>query len=225
MILSMLALRSKSSPSAETDALRTLVECVDPHGNPIGTAPKLDVHLDGTLHRAISVFIFDDDGHQLLQQRALGKYHAPGLWSNSVCSHPFPGESPREAAHRRAKEELGMEVELCEAFVMRYRAAVGEGMVEHEYDHVFVARALNAPSPDPAEVHAVRWMRKDDVSRAILETPHAFTPWFRMAHGEVLRCLEVIQQDSAKVMLTPEGDSATFIYGPHTASAARPATV
>lgn len=224
MILSMLALKRRTAPTAEQDALRSLVECVDAHGNAIGTAPKLDVHLDGTLHRAISVFVFDDDGRELLQQRALGKYHAPGLWSNTVCSHPHPGESPREAAHRRLKEELGMEAELCEAFVMRYRANVGEGMVEHEYDHVFVARALSEPDPDPSEVHAVRWMDKREVSRSIRKNPDAFTPWFRLAHGEILRCLESIQQDSAKVMLTPDGDSATFIYGAHSRSS-KPAVV
>lgn len=212
MILSLLTMRRQPARVAQQNALQSLVECVDTHGNAVGTAKKLDVHLDGTLHRAISVFVFNDEGLQLLQQRALGKYHAPGLWSNSVCSHPFPGESPREAAHRRLKEELGMEAELCEAFVMRYRADVGEGLVEHEYDHVFVARALSEPQPDPAEVHAVRWMAKEDVVLALRRTPEAFTPWFRLAHGEVLRCLDSFHHDSAKVMLTPEGDTATFIY-------------
>ena len=203
------------------NSLEILVECVDQHGRAIGTAPKLEVHLDGVLHRAISVFVFDDTGRELLQQRALTKYHAAGLWSNTVCSHPFPGESPREAAHRRLEEELGMKAELCEAFVMRYRADVGEGLIEHEYDHVFVARALSDVRPNPDEVQAVRWMEKSDVARSIQSTPEAFTPWFRLAHDEVLQCLDRLDHDSAKVLLTPKGDKATFIYGVHGADKRR----
>lgn len=224
MNMSLFDLRRPKHPALTPDAANTLVECVDAQGNPVGTAPKLDVHLDGTLHRAISVFVFDDEGRQLLQQRALHKYHAAGLWSNSVCSHPFPGETPYMAAHRRLKEELGMEAELCEAFVMRYHANVGEGLVEHEYDHVFVARALTDPMPNPAEVKSVRWMTKGDVVLALRDTPDAFTPWFRMAHPEVLRCLESLQPDCAKVTLTPGGDYATFIYDSGTHVQAVPAT-
>jgi len=189
-----------------------LVECVDAQGNAVGTAPKMDVHLDGTLHRAISVFVFDETGRELLQQRATHKYHAPGLWSNTVCSHPYPGESPEEAAHRRLKEELGMEAEICEVFVMRYRADVGEGLVEHEYDHVFVARALSMPKPNPEEVQTVKWMDKDEVKHAIAETPDAFTPWFRLAHDEVLDALGTRGQSETKMLLTPIGDQATFLY-------------
>ncbi len=202
--------------------LNQLVECVDANGNAVGTAPKLDVHLDGTLHRAISVFVFDDEGNELLQQRALSKYHAPGLWSNTVCSHPYPGESPRDAAYRRLKEELNMEAELCEVFVMRYRADVGEGLVEHEYDHVFVARALSEPKPNPEEVQAVRWMTKQEVSEGIANTPSAFTPWFRLAHEEVLNSLKTADHDRAKMMLTPQGDRATFLYEAFIAAAALP---
>lgn len=212
MILSMIMTRFQAANFARQNALSALVECVDVQGNPIGTAPKFDVHLDGTLHRAISVFVFDAEGRELLQQRAMGKYHAPGLWSNSVCSHPFPGESPRQAATRRLQEELGMEAELCEVFIMRYRADVGNGLVEHEYDHVFVAKALTEPVPNPDEVHAVKWMDKLAVTRAIRETPEVFTPWFRLAHGEVLNSLDVSLRDSAKVLLTPGGDSATFLF-------------
>lgn len=190
-----------------------LVECVDANGKAVGTAPKMDVHLDGTLHRAISVFVFDEEGRELLQQRAVSKYHAPGLWSNTVCSHPFPGESPTDAAHRRLKEELNMSAELCEVFVMRYRADVGEGLVEHEYDHVFVARALSDPNPNPEEVQSVKWMGMGAVNNAIIETPEAFTPWFRLAHEEVLNCLATSDQEHAKVLLSPSGDKATFLYG------------
>lgn len=194
------------------NTLQQLVECVDAKGNATGTAPKMDVHLSGQLHRAISVFVFDDEGRELLQQRALHKYHAPGLWSNSVCSHPYPGESPRDAAHRRLREELNMSADLCEVFVMRYRADVGEGLIEHEYDHVFVARALEKPVPNPDEVHAVRWMLKADVASSLIDSPDTFTPWFRLAHAEVLRCLSDSDQKDAKVLLTPGGDKATFLF-------------
>lgn len=194
------------------NTIHQLVECVDQQGNATGTAPKLDVHLDGQLHRAISVFVFDEAGRELVQQRALHKYHAPGLWSNSVCSHPFPGESPRDAAHRRLREELDMRAELCEVFVMRYKADVGEGLVEHEFDHVYVARALSEPVPNPDEVHSIRWMEKTDVATSLLDNPDAFTPWFRLAHDEVLRSLEEVEQRQAKVLLTPSGDKATFLF-------------
>lgn len=193
-------------------SLNQLVECVDAQGHAVGTAPKMDVHLDGTLHRAISVFVFDDEGRELLQQRAIHKYHAPGLWSNTVCSHPYPGETPRDAAMRRLKEELNMTAEICEVFVMRYRADVGEGLIEHEFDHVFVARALSEAEPNPHEVQAVKWMDKSEVKRAIAETPFAFTPWFRLAHDEVLNCLQTTDQERAKMLLTPAGDKATFLY-------------
>lgn len=196
-------------------ALQSPVELVDPSGNAIGTAAKIDVHLDGSLHRAISIFVFDDEGKQLLQQRALDKYHAPGLWSNACCSHPMPGESPRDAAHRRLREELGMEAELCEAFVMRYRADVGEGLIEHEYDHVFVARALTQPDPNQDEVMSVRWMSNASIQEAMDDTPSAFTPWFRLAQGEVERCLSQDKHEAAKVMITPEGNRATFLYEAH----------
>lgn len=201
----------------------TLVECVDAQGNAVGMAPKMDVHLDATLHRAISVFVFDEEGRELLQQRALSKYHAPGLWSNTVCSHPYPGEAPEAAALRRLQEELDMTAELCEVFVMRYRADVGAGLVEHEYDHVFVARALSSPNPNPEEVQAVKWMDKQSVKNALLTNPEIFTPWFRLAHNEVLNCLETNKQERAKMLLTPKGDQATFLYSHADASESVPA--
>jgi isopentenyl-diphosphate delta-isomerase len=205
-------IQQESETARMKQTLEQLVECVDVSGKAIGTAPKLDVHFDGQLHRAISVFAFNAKGEQLLQQRALHKYHAPGLWSNTVCSHPIPGESPWDAAHRRLKEELNMTAELCEVFVMRYRADVGGGLVEHEYDHVFVARVLSEPAPNPAEVHAVKWMNKSDVTAALNHSPDTFTPWFRMAHAEVLRSLHTREPRRAKVILTPSGDKATFLF-------------
>ncbi len=189
-----------------------LVELVDTKGQPVGTAPKLDVHLDGRLHRAISVFVFDDKGNELLQQRAGHKYHAPGLWSNAVCSHPHPGECPRAAAHRRLEEELSLQAALCEVFIMRYRADVGEGLVEHEYDHVFVARALSEPRPNPEEVQSIRWMPKDTVGQMVREQPKLFTPWFKLAHDEVLFSLQESHGQHAKVLITPRGDKATFLF-------------
>ena len=205
-------IQHESEKARMEETLEQLVECVDASGNPTGTAPKLDVHVDGQLHRAISVFVFNGEGQELLQQRAFHKYHAPGLWSNSVCSHPFPGEPPREAAHRRLREELNMTAELCEVFVMRYRADVGGGLVEHEFDHVFVARVRSEPVPNPAEVHAVKWMNKKDVSAALNHSPDTFTPWFRLAHAEVLRSLNGQSLRQAKVLLTPSGDRATFLF-------------
>jgi isopentenyl-diphosphate delta-isomerase len=158
---------------------------VRPDDAPVGTAEKLHVHRTGALHRAFSVFVFRPDGAMLLQRRAADKYHSPGLWSNTCCSHPRPGEDTSAAAQRRLQEEMGFECDLASPFSFLYRADVGDGLIEHEYDHVFLGEWDGAPRPDPAEVSDWRWIRPDALLRELRTGPNRFTTWFHVAFGEL----------------------------------------
>lgn len=154
---------------------------VDERDGEIGRCEKLLAHEQGVLHRAVSVFLFDAQGQWLVQQRAHGKYHSGGLWSNAACTHPRSGESLEEAVRRAAREELGAELaDLSAAFPFLYRAEVGNGLVEHEYDHVFTARLAGPLAPVAAEVTAVRWRPLDALRDEVAAAPATFTPWFRM---------------------------------------------
>lgn len=163
---------------------RTPVESVvlvDAGDRVVGTAPKLDAHRSGALHRAFSVFVFDSHGALLLQQRARQKYHSGGLWTNSCCGHPRPGEVTRRAAGRRLREEMGIICPLAEAGVFLYRAEVGHGFVEHELDHVLVGYANGEPVPDPAEVAGWRRRQIPELRAELARAPERFTAWFPRA--------------------------------------------
>jgi isopentenyl-diphosphate Delta-isomerase len=153
----------------------------------IGVSNKMDAHTSGQLHRAFSVFIFDSAGRILLQRRANSKYHSGGLWSNSCCSHPRPGETTGAAARRRLYEELGFNCTLRPAFRFIYRADVGAGLTEHEYDHVYTGIFDGTPHPDPAEVEAWRWVSPPALLRELAGHPGHFTPWARIAFDELRR--------------------------------------
>ena len=156
------------------------VTLVDEHDRVLGSAEKLAVHRSGQLHRAVSVFVFDRAGDMLLQQRAGTKYHSPGRWSNTCCGHPRPGEAPDDAAHRRLREEMGFDCALNPAFAFRYRADLGKGLVEHEYDHVFVGLFTGLPRPDPDEVIGWRWASVDEIIEDLAACPERYTAWFRI---------------------------------------------
>lgn len=151
----------------------------------IGTADKLEAHRAGRLHRAFSVFVFNHRGELLLQRRAAGKYHSGGLWSNSCCSHPRPGEATEAAARRRLVEEMGFSCPLETVSAMVYRADVGGGLIEHEYDHLLIGRWSGRPSPDPAEVEDWRWVAMDALRQEVALHPRRFTYWFRAALREL----------------------------------------
>lgn len=150
---------------------------VDPEDRPIGVAPKRTVHLLGLRHRAFSILLRDDAGRVLLQRRAPDKYHSGGLWANSCCGHPKPGESTHDAAVRRLYEELGLRAALTHAGVFTYRAAVGQTMIEHEIDHVFVGAAVGDIAPDPNEISAIAWTAVGDLAADLRENPHRYAVW------------------------------------------------
>lgn len=165
--------RNPSKPNEE-------VVLVDEHDRRVGTAEKLEAHRSGKLHRALSVFVFDRDGRLLIHQRAAEKYHSGGLWSNTCCSHPRPGEEVADAARRRLGEEMGLEdVHLEEWFTFTYRARVGPELWEHELDHVFVGLSDHDPEPSPEEVADWRWVTLAELAEEVEAHPDRFTYWFR----------------------------------------------
>jgi len=160
---------------------------VDSSGLTIGAMEKMEAHRKGVLHRAFSVFIFNSKGQLLLQQRAFDKYHSGGLWTNSCCSHPRLGERPIDAAHRRLKEEMGIASELTELFQFSYRHEFENGLIEHEYDHVFVGISDQTPEPDPVEVAGFTYIDKDILVSKLIEKPDEYTAWLRICFDQVLK--------------------------------------
>lgn len=153
---------------------------VDGQDKETGTMEKLQAHLDGRLHRAVSVFLFNSKGELLLQQRARSKYHSANLWTNTCCSHPRPGESVYDAANRRLYEEMGMACELKEVFRFIYKAHLDNNLTEYEFDHVFVGTSDNVPDPDNSEVAAWRYISIDVLITEITDHPERFTEWFKI---------------------------------------------
>lgn len=164
-------------PEPPSDGI--MLELVDEDGTTTGTAEKLSAHRPpGRLHRAFSVFLFDPDGRLLLQRRALGKYHSPGVWSNTCCGHPYPGEPPFLAATRRTVEELGIAPALLqEAGTVRYNHAdPASGLVEQEYNHLFAGLVTAAPRPDPEEIAATAYVTAGELEE--LQRTATFSAWF-----------------------------------------------
>ena len=153
---------------------------VTPEDKVLGTMPKMEAHEKAVLHRAFSVFVLNDKGETLLQQRAASKYHSPLLWTNTCCSHQRLGESNIEAGRRRLIEEMGFETELTELFSFIYKAPFDNGLTEHELDHVMLGYYDGIPNPDPAEVASWKWMPLEEVARDLRDHPQRYTAWFRI---------------------------------------------
>ena len=163
------------------------VVLVDENDKETGLEDKLKAHQNGAkLHRAISIFVFNSKGETLLQQRAMTKYHSTGQWSNTCCSHPYPGESIEAAAHRRLQEEMGFDCTMHEAFAFTYRADVGNGLTEHEYDHVLFGRYDGDPRLNSEEAMGYKWILLGDLKAEIQEAPDCFTPWLKIVLDRVI---------------------------------------
>jgi len=146
----------------------------------IGLMPKLEAHQKGVLHRAFSVFVFNQNDELMLQKRALHKYHSPGLWTNTCCSHQRDGESNLEAGARRLQEEMGFVTPLQESVSFIYKAPFDNGLTEHEYDHVLIGYYDQVPVINPEEVADWKWMPLDEVKTDIEEHPEQYTAWFKI---------------------------------------------
>jgi isopentenyl-diphosphate delta-isomerase len=159
---------------------------VDDNDAPIGTMEKMEAHQKGLLHRAFSVFIFNTKGQLLIQQRALHKYHSGGKWTNTCCSHPRYGETTLDAAHRRLYEEMGMRCDLRHVFSFSYRAEFDDGLIEHEYDHVFFGICNDIPKINPDEVAAYKYMDMDVLKNELNTNSSLYTEWLKICFDRVL---------------------------------------
>ncbi len=161
---------------------------VDINDNTIGSGEKLQVHKDGKLHRAFSVFIVSD-GKMLIQKRNINKYHSGGLWANACCSHPRVGETLDMAVPRRLKEELGIETPVKELFDFIYRTVFEDKLVEYEYDHVFLAEYAGDFKPSPEEIEELKWISYKELAKDLVNNPQNYSSWFTIAAPRVLKYL------------------------------------
>lgn len=160
---------------------------VDEENKVLGSLEKMEAHQKALLHRAFSVFVFNSKDECLLQRRAISKYHSAGLWTNTCCSHPKPGEDTRAAAMRRLKEEMGFETPLREIFQFTYKAGFDNGLTEHEFDHVFIGKYEGEIIPDPGEVVEHEYWPMEKIRVHLESNPDEFTVWFRIAFPKVLQ--------------------------------------
>jgi isopentenyl-diphosphate delta-isomerase len=163
---------------------------VDEHDEEIGLMEKIEAHEKGLLHRAFSIFIFNQKGEMLLQQRGLRKYHSGGLWTNACCSHPKPNEKTIDAAHRRLKEEMGFDTELTKAFDFKYKANFSNGLTEHEFDHVFVGYYDGKIEYNFDEVETYAYRSMDRIEASFAEYTDFYTEWFVIAFPKIKEWVE-----------------------------------
>lgn len=146
----------------------------------IGLMEKIEAHEKALLHRAFSVFVFNDKNELMIQQRALGKYHSPGLWTNTCCSHQHEGESNIDAGKRRLQEEMGFSTNLRETISFIYKAPFDNGLTEHEFDHILVGDYNEEPVPNPDEVADWKWMTLEALKTDMEKNPLIYTEWFKI---------------------------------------------
>ena len=164
---------------------------VNENDEKIGLMPKQEAHEKGILHRAFSIFIFNNNKELLLQQRAWSKYHSPGLWTNTCCSHQRDGETSLEAGKRRLEEEMGFTVPLQETTSFIYKASFDNGLTEHELDHILVGSFDGEPAINKTEVASWKWMPLEDVRDDLVENPDRYTAWFKIIFDKFYNHLEV----------------------------------
>ncbi len=164
---------------------------VNEHDEPLGTMEKMEAHEKGVLHRAFSVFIFNKNNELMLQQRAWHKYHSPGLWTNTCCSHQRLGEDSVAAGRRRLREEMGFDVSLEFKVSFIYKAPFENGLTEHELDHVLVGSFEGKPQLNPREVASWKWMPMNDLINDIEEHPDKYTVWFKIIFDKYCKYLSL----------------------------------
>nr|AOE08453.1 isopentenyl-diphosphate delta-isomerase [uncultured bacterium] len=157
-----------------------LVILVDENDKEVGLMPKMEAHEKALLHRAFSVFVFNKNKELMLQRRASHKYHSPGLWTNTCCSHQRQGESNIAAGKRRLMEEMGFETNLEESISFIYKAPFDNGLTEHEFDYILLGNYEDDPNLNPEEVSEWKWMSLSDINTDMLENPDIYTEWFKI---------------------------------------------
>ena len=168
---------------------------VNKNDEQIGLMPKMEAHEKAVLHRAFSVFIFNHKNELMLQQRALSKYHSPGLWTNTCCSHQRDGESNIEAGKRRLQEEMGFVTDLKETTSFIYKAPFDNGLTEHELDHIMVGHYNEEPSINPDEVESWKWMDIEDVKVDMALHPEKYTAWFKIIFDKFYEHINLVDNE------------------------------
>lgn len=195
--------------------VKTSVILVDPRGNEVGQMEKLEAHEKGLLHRAFSIFVFNSKGEVLLQKRAITKYHSGGLWANSCCSHPRPGEDINLAVHRRLQEEVGFDCPLRESFSFVYKKVFDNGLTEYEFDHVFTGSYDGPVTPNPEEAEEHKWVPWHEFVADIQARPNIYAFWVR----EIIRILHdrgkldsFVKGEAFEDSETPSSTSGVVVY-------------
>jgi isopentenyl-diphosphate delta-isomerase len=161
------------------------VVLVDKNNRKIGVEEKIKAHKEGRLHRAFSIFIFNSNGDLLIQQRAKTKYQSAGLWSNTVCSHPKPNETYRQAIHRRLREEMAFDCKLKKLFCFIYKTGFKNGLIENEYDCVFIGKFDGKPKPNSKEIMNHRWISVKELKQDIIKNPNKYSVWLKIALNRI----------------------------------------
>jgi len=159
---------------------------VDESDREIGLEEKLEAHRQGKLHRAFSIFVFNPEGQILLQKRSTKKYHSDGLWTNTCCSHPRPGEPMEQEVRRKLLQEMGFECDLQRIFSFTYKVEFKNNLIENEIDHVFIGRYDGSPKPNPDEVDDWKWMDLEILINDVKTNPGIYSYWLKICIDQVL---------------------------------------
>jgi isopentenyl-diphosphate delta-isomerase len=173
------------------------VVLVDENDRQIGLMPKMEAHERGVLHRAFSVFVFNDKNELMLQQRALNKYHSPGLWTNTCCSHQRDGEANIDAGKRRLQEEMGFVTNLEETTSFIYKAPFDNGLTEHEFDHIMIGNYNDLPTINVSEVASWKWMPLEDIKVDLALHPEKYTAWFKIIFDKFYEHINVSHESNS----------------------------
>jgi isopentenyl-diphosphate Delta-isomerase len=171
--------------------MQNLIALTDSNDVVYGFKDKIEVHQQGLLHRAFSIFVFNDDNKLLLQRRALNKYHSGGLWTNTCCSHQVFGEDFQTTLHRRLIEEMGFDCDLIKSFTFHYHAGMDNSLIENELDHVYIGYYNGSPKPDPNEVCDWRWVSINEIEDELNNDRNRFTYWFNVAFRKIMQHAEI----------------------------------